>query len=104
MENLLDSQLKKEFPSDVSESIMIDILRNVKGDKEKAKKIAQGLNKNISDEKSREYASKMKELEITFNDLDKLIIKQVLEENNWIVDNCLVPLFELQQKHQQKKT
>jgi len=100
MEQLLDDELKGLFPPDITKSMMVDVLRQCKGDKEQAKEIAKGMAGAVDNENQKIQERKIKELKETFAELGEEDITAVLTQNGWDVDTAIMPLLTLMEKKQ----
>ena len=93
--------MEQDIPAELTQSMWADVLKQVGGDKEKAKGLFKGMEEQ-ENEKAKER--KVRELEANFPDTPKELIVKVLAENNWDVELAILPLFErVEQQRQAEK-
>merc|ERR1711988_987147 len=95
-------QLERAFP-DMAQSMIGDILKQVEGNADVAQNLLSDLHKQAEDQKQKEFDDKVNELEQNFGSLGRNKIIEVLTENNWDVDSCIAPLFNLLQQQQEEQ-
>jgi len=91
-------EIKKYFPSDVTQSVINDIWKQSKGDKEQVIKVGKGMADEIEEENKKVRQRKIQELRGNFKDLSEKTIEQALQENQWDVEKAIIPLFDIMQK------
>ena len=95
------TNMEQDIPTELTQSMWADVLKQVGGDKEKAKGLFKGMEEQ-ENEKAKER--KVRELEANFPDTPKELIVKVLAENNWDVELAILPLFErVEQQRQAEK-
>ena len=87
----------------MAQSMIGDILKQVEGNADVAQNLLSDLHKQAEDQKQKEFDDKVNELEQNFGSLGRNKIIEVLTENNWDVDSCIAPLFNLLQQQQEEQ-